>query len=197
MNLTPLVEATYAGLADALDRAPDAVWDAPSLCEGWRVREVVAHVTTPARYTGEQFGAALAEAGGDFQALTDQIAARDAGLPAAEHLTNLRSSALAAWEPPGFGAAGALNHAVVHALDVTVALGWAAPAPDDALRAVLDALAVEGVAGRFDVDVTDRRFVAVDLDWAAGSGRRVVAKAGELVSLLTHRTLPDGRTLAD
>ncbi len=53
-----------------------------------------------------------------------------------------------------------------------------------------------GLRGRFDVDVTDRRFVAVDLDWAAGSGTRVVGKAGDLVALLAHRTLPDGRSLA-
>ena len=30
--------------------AGPAVWDAPSLCEGWRTREVVAHMTMPARY---------------------------------------------------------------------------------------------------------------------------------------------------
>jgi uncharacterized protein (TIGR03083 family) len=195
VDLKPLVGATYAGLADLLEQGPDATWDSPSLCEGWRVREVVSHVTMPVRFTGEQFGAELEASGGDFTATSDRLAARDSGLPLDEQLANLRSPVLAGWEPPGGGVGGALNHAVVHSLDVTLALGVPSVAPDDALVAILDAM-VAGGAGRFDVDVTDRRFVAVDLEWASGSGTRVTAKAGELVALLAHRTLPDGRTLA-
>jgi len=42
--------------------SPDATWDAPTLCEGWQVRNVVAHVTMPARLTPEQFGAEMAAA---------------------------------------------------------------------------------------------------------------------------------------
>lgn len=34
----------YRALADLLESSTAAVWDAPSLCEGWRTREVVAHV---------------------------------------------------------------------------------------------------------------------------------------------------------
>ncbi len=49
-DLRPLVAAAYLELADLLDEAPESAWDTPSLCEGWRVREVVAHMTMPARY---------------------------------------------------------------------------------------------------------------------------------------------------
>jgi uncharacterized protein (TIGR03083 family) len=34
-------------LAGLLDGLTDAHWDTPSLCEGWRVREVVAHLVMP------------------------------------------------------------------------------------------------------------------------------------------------------
>jgi hypothetical protein len=51
------VTATYEGLADLLATAPADTWDTPSLCEKWRVRHVIAHVTLPARLTPEQFGA--------------------------------------------------------------------------------------------------------------------------------------------
>ena len=57
------------------------MWDAPSLCEKWRTREVVAHVTMPARYDGPAFMAELEAAGGDFTRLSDAIAARDGALP--------------------------------------------------------------------------------------------------------------------
>lgn len=189
-----MVADTYARLADTLEPLPTAAWDAPSLCEGWRVREVVAHVTMPSRLSAEQFGAALAEVQGDFQRLSDSVAARDAGLPVGDHLENLRSSVLGSWQPPGGGSLGALNHAVVHALDVTLALAVPTVAPDDALRVLLDAQ-VAGGAARFDVDTDGHRLVATDLDWAWGTGERTTARAGELLALLCHRTLPDGRTL--
>lgn len=195
VDLQPYVGTTYAGLADLLERAPASTWDAPSLCAGWRVREVVAHVTMPVRFTPEEFGAAMAEHHGDFGALSNAVAERDAGRPVADQLADLRSPVLAGWQPPGGGAVGALNHAVVHSLDVTVALAAPDVAPEDARRAILADL-VGGGAARFDVDTTDRRFLATDIEWAWGEGRSVSAGSGELVALLCHRTLPDGRSLA-
>ena len=123
------VAPTCTGLADLLAAAPAATWDAPSLCDRWLVRHVVAHVTMPARLTPDQFGAEMAAAGGDFTVLADTVAARDAALPEADLLAQLRSPALHAWQPPGGGAAGALAHAVIHSLDVTIALGRPPPPP--------------------------------------------------------------------
>src|SRR5688572_25196389 len=131
------VQQTLTGLADALGSGGTAAWDAPSLCDGWLVRHVVAHVTMPTRLTPEQFGAEMAAAGGDFGLLSDTVAARDASLPVTDHLAQLRSPLLHGWQPPGGGAAGALSHAVIHSLDVTVALDRPAVAPAEAVIAIL------------------------------------------------------------
>ena len=137
----PWVAQTYDGLADLLTSgAPDA-WDAPSLCEKWQVRHVVAHVTMPVRLTPELFGAEMAAARGDFAVLSDTVAARDGSLPVADLAAQLRSPQLHAWLPPGGGAAGAVSHAVIHSLDVTIALDRPPVAPVDARAAVLDQLA--------------------------------------------------------
>ena len=48
--LQPAVAAEFTRLADLLDAVSDARWDTPSLCAGWRVREVIAHLTMAARY---------------------------------------------------------------------------------------------------------------------------------------------------
>ncbi|SEL23504.1 TIGR03083 family protein [Blastococcus sp. DSM 46786] len=187
------VARTYGGLADLLDAEPGA-WDGPSLCAGWRARHVVAHVTMPARLTPEQFGAELAAAGGDFTLVSDTVAGRDATLPAAELLAALRSPVLHRWQPPGGGAAGALTHAVVHSLDVTVALDRPPVAPDDAVLAVLDHVAAADGAV-FGVDLTGARLDATDAGWSRGEGEVVRADSGRLVALLAGRTLPDGRAL--
>ena len=54
-NLQRQITAEFVALTDFLGSATEAQWDTPSLCEGWRVREVVAHLTMPARYSEEQF----------------------------------------------------------------------------------------------------------------------------------------------
>ena len=193
------VAPTYQGLAellsatDATDATSVDTWDAPSLCDKWLVRHVVAHVTMPVRLTPAQFGAELAAAG-DFAVLSDTVAARDASLPVADLLDQLRSAKLHAWQPPGGGAAGALSHAVIHSLDVTIALERPAVAPAEAVTTVLDQLTAAHGAW-FGVDLTDVRLEAADTDWSWGSGRLVRADSGSLVALLSGRALPDGRSL--
>ena len=188
------VPPTYDGLADLLAAGPVEAWDAPSLCEKWLVRHVVAHVTMPVRLTAEQFGAELAAARGDFTVLSDTVAARDASLGTDDLLEQLRSPMLHGWQPPGGGAPGALIHAVMHSLDVTLALDRPAVAPLEANRAVLDLLTSAGGA-LFAVDLTGVRLEAADTGWTWGDGLSFRADSGSLVALLGGRALPDGRML--
>jgi uncharacterized protein (TIGR03083 family) len=193
-DLRSLVAPTCDRLADLLAAADTGVWDAPSLCEKWLVRHVIAHVTMPARLTPEQFGAEMAAAGGDFAVLSDAVAARDASLPLVDLLDQLRSPRLHRWQPPGGGAAGAVSHAVIHSLDVTIALDRPPVAPEEAVIAVLEQLtAADG--SWFGIDLTDVRLEAADTAWSWGRGRVVRADTGSLVALLSGRTLPDGRIL--
>ncbi|MGA8209320.1 MAG: maleylpyruvate isomerase family mycothiol-dependent enzyme [Nocardioidaceae bacterium] len=193
-DLQSWVAPTCNGLADLLTTSAVDTWESPSLCQGWLVRHVIAHVTMPARLTPEQFGAELAAAGGDFTVLSDTVATRDASLPAADLLDQLRSPILHAWQPPGGGGAGALSHAVIHSLDVTVALDQPLVAPAAAATAVLDQLSAAN-GSWFGVDLTDVRLEATDTDWSWGRGRLVRADSGRLVALLSGRALPDGRAL--
>jgi uncharacterized protein (TIGR03083 family) len=187
------VAPTYNGLAELLTATAVDTWDAPSLCEKWLVRHVIAHVTMPARLTPEQFGAEMAAAGGDFTVLSDTVARRDASLPVADLLDQLRSPSLHAWQPPGGGAAGALSHAVIHSLDVTIALDRPPVAPAEAATAVLDQLtAANGTWS--GIDLTGVRLEAVDTHWSWGDGQLIRADSGTLVALLSGRALPDGHT---
>lgn len=188
------VTATYQGLADLLTAAGDEVWSAQSLCARWSVREVVAHVTMPVRMTPERFQVEIAAAGGDFTMLSDTVAARDAALPIPALVSQLRSSELHGWLPPGGGAAGALSHAVIHSLDVTSALGRPAVAPIEAMTAVLDQLAAARGA-LFGIDATGVRWEAVDTGWTWGEGTLLRADTGQLVALLGGRSLPGGPVL--
>ena len=184
------VAPTYKGLADLLTATAVDTWDAPSLCEKWLVRHVIAHVTMPARLTPEQFGADMAAAGGGFTVLSDTVATRDASLPVADLLDQIRSPRLHAWQPPGGGAAGALSHAVIHSLEVTIALDRPAVAPAKAATAILDQLTAASGTW-FGVDLTGVRLEAADTDWSWGNGQLVRADS----PLFAERYLAPGTAM--
>jgi len=192
-HLQPAVAAEFTSLADLLAAASDAQWDTPSLCDGWRVREVVAHMTMAARYSEAEFMAELRRRDFDFTRLSNEMARRDASLPADELVANLRSDVMQGWTPPGGGYHGALNHVVIHGLDVTVPLGVPRRSPDETIRVVLDDLAQGGGHAHFDIVINGRRLEASDLDWSHGSGPVLRGAAGDLALAMCGRAVPSGR----
>jgi uncharacterized protein (TIGR03083 family) len=187
--LQPLLAAELAALASALAPLDEESWSLPSLCEGWAVRNVVAHLTMAARYDEAQFGGELASDGFDFQKLSDRIAHRDGDLPPATLLADLGSEALATFEQPGGGWGGSISHVVIHGLDVTLPLGLGRVAGDEATRLVLDTLVASGDRTLFGVELGGRSFTATDLSWSVGDGTPLRAPAGELAAILSGRSL--------
>ena len=190
----------YTALADLLQAADPAVWDSPSLCQGWRTREVVAHMTMPARYDGPAFMAELAAVGGDFSRLSDVVAARDGALPTAVLLADLRSAVLHEWQPPGGGVDGALIHCVIHGLDIVEAVPLDRYVPEHRIRSVLG-LVTDGAPADapnlFGVDLRGVVLQADDMDWSSGSGSDpgalVVGPAQAIALVACGRLLPVGR----
>ena len=95
------IAADRRDLAEVLDGLTATQWDAPSLCAGWAVRHVVAHLTMPLRYSPPRFLLRLAAAGGSFQKMSDGVARRDGELPRAQLIATLRDRATYPWKPPG------------------------------------------------------------------------------------------------
>src|SRR5579863_7315378 len=168
--LQPAVAAEFLALADLLGAASDAEWDTPSLCEGWRVREVIAHLTMAVRYSEEEFMSELKRCDFDFTRLSNEVAGRDAQLPVVVLVSGLRADTMHHWTPPGGGFHGALNHVVIHGLDVTVPLGVPRRSPDGTIRIVLDDLTQGGGHAHFGIEIQGRSLHANDLDWSYGSG---------------------------
>jgi len=188
------IAAERRDFARVLSDLPASAWDAETLCAGWRVREVVAHMTMPFRYSAARFAAELARSGGRFNAMSDRIARRDAAaVSAADLLSILQDNATNPWKPPGGGYLGALTHDVIHGLDITVPLGIGRRVPADRLRAVLDAIAAPKARKHFGTDLSGVRLRAEDIDWASGSGQQLSGAAQDLALVLCGRKLPPGR----
>lgn len=195
IDLRAAVTAEFLTLAELLGDMGDASWNTPSLCAGWRVREVVAHLTMPVRYSPAQFRAELQDCRGDFTQLSNRIASRDAMLPTGTLVDSLREEAMHHWTPPGGGDIGALTHVVIHGLDITVPLGRR-HRPDESLRTVLDDLTTGGGHLHFGVGLDGVHLRATDMDWSFGSGHTISGAAEDLALLLCGRALPAERGVA-
>jgi len=184
------VAAERAELAGVLDGLQPEDWDRATLCDGWRVRELVAHITLPYRMSMPRFVAGMVRAGGNFNRYADRQARRDAvELTPAQLVDCLRQNVNHPWKPPGGGYEGALSHDVIHGLDVTVALGIDRQVPSERLRIVFDAMRPRH-AKYFGVDLTDVQLRATDLTWTYGTGTPLTGTAQDLLLVLSGRSLP-------
>jgi uncharacterized protein (TIGR03083 family) len=192
-TIQDMIAAQRGELAAVLGELPAGRWDAATLCAGWRVREVVAHITMPFRYSAPRFMAELARSRGRFSQMADRVARRDAAsLSAAELAEAVRSNTGHPWKPPGGGFEGALAHDVIHGLDITVPLGLAFVVPEDRLRLVLPASLAERSVRYFGTELSGIELRATDLDWSLGSGAPLTGAAQDLLLAICGRKLPPG-----
>lgn len=189
-DLMPTVTAERRAFGDVLEGLSGADWDAPSLCSGWRVREVVAHMTMPFRYAAPRFLGELVRSRGNFARMADRVARRDAQAPIGTLLDGWLMNEDHPWKPPGGGLRGALTHDVVHGLDITVPLGIEHPVSEQALRVVLDHATTPLSLEHLGSDLTGIRLEADDLDWAFGDGEPLRGRGRHLLMVLMDRRLP-------
>jgi len=188
-----LIAAERRELAALLDGLAPSAWVASSLCAGWRVAEVVAHMTMPFRFSAGRFVWELAKSGGRFNAMADRVACREAAEISREALVaSLRDNADHPWRPPGGGAEGALSHDVIHGLDITTALGLDRRVPLERLEIIFAAMKPKQIK-YFGTDLSGVALRADDLDWSYGTGAPLAGAAQDLLLVLCNRRLPAGR----
>jgi uncharacterized protein (TIGR03083 family) len=187
------IAAERRDLADVLAALPPASWDEETLCVGWRVREVVAHITMPFRFSRPRFALELMKSRGNFNRMADRCARRDAAVETGELLAALADNERHPWKPPGGGFEGALTHDVIHGLDITVPLAVDRQVPEEHLRIVLEAITKPKSLKFFASDLEGTELRADDIDWSFGSGAPVSGRAQDLALVLSGRTLPAGR----
>ena len=115
------IDEQRADLADFLDTLMPEQWETPSLCPGWTVREVAAHVTHSATNWG-RLTVELARSGFRFNALTSRMGREDRRTPE-EITTAMRAMVGGRRRPPGTAVADPLMDVMVHGQDIAVPLG--------------------------------------------------------------------------
>lgn len=186
-----LIAAERRATADFLDTLTDDQGDVPSLCAGWSIRHVAAHLTMPFSLGKGKLVLGMLKHRGDFNRFADTFAREAASQPIAAMAANVRVNAENRFTPPGLGAMAPLTDILVHTLDIRVPLGvpGAGPAPE-AVNTVLDFLMTpKATRGFLPKDrVPGLSFGTTDTGWSGGSGPEVRGPATSLLLALTGRT---------
>ena len=185
------IEDERRRLADLLTTLTDEEWDHPSLCAGWRVRDVAAHVSLAPQPPGLLDMAVWAvRARGSFHRLNHDIAVAHADArPGAGLAADVRAYAASRRLPPFTSSRNILFDTLVHAQDIAIPLQRTHPMPV--------AAAAEGATRVWRMGwpfwarrrFAGYRLTATDVEWQAGDGEREVSGPVEALLLaLTGRT---------
>jgi uncharacterized protein (TIGR03083 family) len=185
MNLQ-LAREERLEFADFLAGLSPEQWDSPTLCAGWRVRDVVAHTMS---YEGMPFGA-LARRFLKGRLQTDRInelAVADLADRSTDELIGMvRQYAMPTGLGAGFDGRIALTDNMIHQQDIRRALGAPRVIAAERLLVALDfvrwAPLIRGAWRARGV-----RLIATDVDWSAGTGPEVRGRGEALLMIMAGR----------
>ena len=195
------VRTLRLGIADLLDTLTPAEWDAPSLCRGWRIRDVAGHLAIIPTITTWDLLAAAPRAGFNLHRVNTAVAvkhgsARPEAIVAAirEHADSRRNALV-------LSARDTLFDLAVHSQDIAVPLGRDFPVPAEVSRQGLRRVWAMGWPFNARRRLAGLTLRATDADWTVGTGPEVSGPALSLLLLLTGRTATvvdalDGRGVA-
>lgn len=190
------IDTERAWLADLLAGLSEEEWHRPSLCAGWTVRDVGAHLTFAHTPVHALLWPAL-RAGFRYDTLVRDTALRSP-LTHAEIVTTLRGFLGSRRRVAFITDVEPLLDILVHAQDVARPLGVEHPIPPEAAAVSADRLLHTPPPLRRWKPPHGIRFVATDTDWSFGDGREVRAPMGTHLLTLTGRLpQPTGAPTAD
>ena len=126
-------------IADLVDTLDEAALATPSLCAGWDVKTVAAHLVSVFADSFWTFQWAALRHGG-FDCAIDHLARRRARAPAAEITSVLRRRADHRLDPPVTGPLSGLTDVLVHGGDICIPLGREFHPEDEQVGWALDFL---------------------------------------------------------
>ena len=183
-----VIERERLSLAALLENLTADQWNAPSLCDGWRVKDVAAHVALTPQAPGPL--SMLVEgvrAGGRFHKINRDFAVRHADRSGADLVAELREHAASRRLPRVTNYRNIVMDVLVHGQDIAIPLGIPREMPKDAARAGVERVWTMGWPFGVKRPLKRFRFTATDVDWAAGDGPEVRGPVDALLLLLTGR----------
>jgi uncharacterized protein (TIGR03083 family) len=181
-------------VAELLESLPDEQWQHPSLCEGWTVRDVGAHLTLQQMTLAQAVRVVLRNPSHalDVNRIIHESSRRQAAALSTEAIVAaIRATVGQRRHNVGVTLRETLIDNLVHGLDIAIPLKLDLEIPADA--AVEAAARVRSYHGTGknrvfrEIPLRDFRLVATDHAWSAGDGPEIRGPIRALLLLLTGR----------
>ncbi len=181
------VDAGRAALADLLDTLDTEQWQEPSLCEGWTVRDVGAHLTMAHARLHEVLGPVLRQ--GFRMPAMIRVTAVDNPVTTQQIPQRLRAMLGSRRRAPFVSPTEPLIDVLVHTQDICVPLGLDVPMPPAAAVAATERMITlnRNPFVRLRPPLTGVRLVATDVEWARGEGPEVRGPVRAITLLVAGR----------
>lgn len=176
-------------IADLLDTLGPEQWEAPTLCAGWTVRHLAAHLLQPMLVGFGRFFLVALRHRGDTAATVDHVARTIARREPSELIALLRSHAIDRVNPPRVGPMGPFAETCIHLRDIARPLGLPADARQEDWLDLLRYLTAPDPAPNLVRPelIAGLTLLATDLRWQHGSGPRVAGSLEALTMAVTGR----------
>jgi uncharacterized protein (TIGR03083 family) len=183
------VEEQRRSLSDLLAGLGPEQWVHPSLCDGWRICDVAAHLTLGSRIGPLAGTVEFVRARGNVNRLIHDTAVRRAdAVDQHQVVADLRASATSRRHPPGTSSLDPFADVLVHGQDIVRPLGIPRPIPLEGAVVAADRYWTMGFPFHARRRLAGLRLTATDADWTVGSGPTVEGPIGSLLLVLTGRT---------
>lgn len=185
-DIWPLVHAERRALIEDLEALTEDQWIQPSLCAGWTVHDVVAHLVDVAESTRLGFARDMVRAGFDFDRQNERGISRVKTTPA-ETLARLTRAADRTTTPLA-PIDTRIVEEIVHGEDIRRPLGLTRDYPADAVeRALRQQVRTSTKFGGAKELVDGLKLQATNIDLTIGEGREIQATAIELLMACSGR----------
>ncbi|HEY5170703.1 MAG TPA: maleylpyruvate isomerase family mycothiol-dependent enzyme [Acidimicrobiia bacterium] len=186
-DLMPMVHAERASLGEFLDTLTPDQWTAPTWCDKWNVREVVAHLTAAGNITAGHFFGGFVKTGFNFDDFVEgDLRNYSAGSPA-DVRARYDAIITSTRKPPG-PAYVALGEVMVHGEDIRRALGARGEHPPEHLVTLAEAYKKTRAPLRARRRVAGLKLQATDVEWATGEGPEVKGPCMSLILAMVGRS---------
>lgn len=183
-----VIDAQRLSLAGLLEQLSADEWRQPSLCTGWTIRDVAAHLTLQQLGLGGAMGM-MARWRGSLDRTIRDAACRRAAQPTEQIIDQIRGTAGSRRHNIGVTYLETLTDILVHGQDIAIPLGRRHDMPPRAAAVAASRVlsmrwppplpAARKVAGF--------RLTATDISWSAGEGPEVRAPMGAILLVCAGR----------
>jgi uncharacterized protein (TIGR03083 family) len=175
-------------LVGLLEDLSEQEWRQQSLCAGWTVRQVAAHLALQNTTWSAMPGAVLdLVRHGGLNGAIHAMACRHAGLPTEVIVGEIRDR-IGVWRPlPTVTIRETAIDYLVHGQDMAIPLGRNLPVPADLAMVAADRVWSRSRMFHARRKLAGYRLVAEDAPWSAGAGQEITGPIGALLLVLTGR----------